>query len=512
MAQKRTALSFTEKLEIQNFKASNRCLTDNEIAVYFTEKFKKNIQRRTISNIFHKFNSNGNFHEKKKLKPVQNEDLENELVHWIKLRIQNLYPLNDLIIQTQAIKIARRLNNVNFKGSNGWLQKFKKRHQLKSYSYSGETGDVDIDELKSKCADIKTILSKFEKSEIYNLDETGLFYKISPNKTISDGPVKGRKREMDRISLILCCNSDGTDKIKLGVIGKAKNPRCFKNFNVSALCDYYNNKTAWVTSKEFVDYVTNFNESMKKNNKKVALILDNAPGHSNIQFSNVLLIFIPPNSTGIIQPLDLGIIRSFKASYRKYQVSHLIDNMDPSLLGKTNIYKSITIKNAIEMANFAWMNVKPEVIINCFNASLLFDNVVTDNNLIAEEFNELDQVLEEFDKNTFTAVELLDLENESDLHGNLEDQIEFHTENEKDSNFNDELDNLLNKNDDSNNEIVGIDEAKKAVSLLRNYVFGMKDCNDRYIAAVKVLYDKIQLDSKKISKKTILDYLIPKNN
>lgn len=65
--------------------------------------------------------------------------------------------------------------------------------------------------------------------------------------------MKGRKKEKKELMLfyVLCCNADGSDKLKVMVIGRAQNPRCFKNFNVSAFADYRYNKNAWMTAKEF---------------------------------------------------------------------------------------------------------------------------------------------------------------------------------------------------------------------------------------------------------------------
>ena len=67
------------------------------------------------------------------------------------------------------------------------------------------------------------------KENIFNADETGLAYKALPDKTFTfkNTPCKGTKIKMDRISVLLCTNVDGSDKLPPLVIGKYKNPRCF---------------------------------------------------------------------------------------------------------------------------------------------------------------------------------------------------------------------------------------------------------------------------------------------
>ena len=65
-------------------------------------------------------------------------------------------------------------------------------------------------------------------------------------------------------------------------------------------------------------------------NQKVNMILDNTSSHivsyakvgksrsfSTLELSNMTLVFLPPNVTSVVQPLDQGIITSFKIQYKK---------------------------------------------------------------------------------------------------------------------------------------------------------------------------------------------------
>ena len=50
-------------------------------------------------------------------------------------------------------------------------------------------------------------------------------------------------------------------------------------------------------------------------------------GFRGYQYDNVLVLFLPPNVTSVIQPLDQGIIAAFKAHYRKQHVSFIIQEL-----------------------------------------------------------------------------------------------------------------------------------------------------------------------------------------
>jgi hypothetical protein len=54
---------------------------------------------------------------------------------------------------------------------------------------------------------------------------------------------------------------------------------------------------------------------MKKENRKILLLVDNATSHGTVVLSNVIVYFLPPHVTSEFQPLDQGIIRVVKAYY-----------------------------------------------------------------------------------------------------------------------------------------------------------------------------------------------------
>ena len=74
-----------------------------------------------------------------------------------------------------------------------------------------------------------------------------------------------------------------------------------------------------VTCVELKSYVYKLEKEMKYERRKIALVIDNAPGHKIFELNDVELIFLPPNMTGVLQRLDAGIIRFFKAHYRIQQ-------------------------------------------------------------------------------------------------------------------------------------------------------------------------------------------------
>lgn len=166
--------------------------------------------------------------------------------------------------------------------------------------------------------------------------------------------------------MLVAANMSGTLKKKLLVIGKSKQPRCFKNVK-NIPVGYYSNRRAWMTSEIFINWVRDWDAELKKQKKMILLLVDNCPAHPTISnLTNITLVFLPPNTTSVLQPMDQGIIRVIKSTFRKNLVLKTISNMDEN---KDENYPKITILDAILMINDAWQQLSPLTIANCFKHS-----------------------------------------------------------------------------------------------------------------------------------------------
>ncbi|GBN59666.1 hypothetical protein AVEN_28417-1 [Araneus ventricosus] len=97
---------------------------------------------------------------------------------------QNL-PISALYLKEKAIEISEELNIEDFGGRNGWLERFKDRHCLSLKTICGEGATVEGEAIGDwKNSVLKDILSRFDASDVFNLDETCLFYRLLADKTV----------------------------------------------------------------------------------------------------------------------------------------------------------------------------------------------------------------------------------------------------------------------------------------------------------------------------------------
>ena len=132
--------------------------------------------------------------------------------------------------------------------------------------------------------------------------------------------------------------------------------------------DYVHSRKGWMNSSLFMDFVSKLNADMLRQDRKILLLLDNAPSHpADVELSNVKLCFLPPNTTSHLQPLDSGIIKCFKSHYRKLQLQHIVQMMD------ADSEPDLNLKQAVGFIRAAWQNVSPAVIKNCWAHAGLID-------------------------------------------------------------------------------------------------------------------------------------------
>ncbi|XP_031334645.1 jerky protein homolog-like [Photinus pyralis] len=323
------------------------------------------------------------------LKKSENPKLEKQLYSWfLKQREHNL-PISGEMIKQKALMIGKNLNIPTFTASEGWLHRFKSRHGVRFLKITGErlsSNPEVVDPFKQKFIQMMEEHS-LNSNQIYNADETGLYWQLLPDKTyvsINEKTAPGMKTSKQRITFLGCANASGLHKLKPLIIGKSNAPRSFKNFKNPLI--YRNTKKARMTGqifkdwffKNFVPEVKSFLRSMNLQQKAV-LLLDNAPSHPSAEELKtadgmIFVMFLPPNVTPLLQPMDQNILRLTKLYYR----NSLLSSIAASEESIATALKKITLRDAILHLSSAWDKLTPATIKKCWNV-VMPNNDVSDN-------------------------------------------------------------------------------------------------------------------------------------
>ncbi|KAG7172208.1 Jerky protein-like 29 [Homarus americanus] len=201
-----------------------------------------------------------------------------------------------------------------FNASSGWLHRFKKRNNITNINIGGEEASAD-------------------------------------RVGVRDFPPFLRELQKERITVLFTTNASGTCKPKLSVIHTARKPHAYKNVDMSKInVHWLTARKAWMFSALslswfddfFIPDVKKFCEQ-KNVSFKILLLLDNAPGHSPLLMDhhpNVKVVFLPPNTTSLIKPMDQELICNVKAAYsaKKFKLLNDCTNTKDELrkLGDTD--------------------------------------------------------------------------------------------------------------------------------------------------------------------------------
>jgi hypothetical protein len=115
----------------------------------------------------------------KRQKTVKFPVMEAALAEWFLANHEHVN-LNGDLIRESAMKIIDRLYSDHplFEFLNGWLEAFKVRHGIKKHRRFGESGSIDMTTIAAALRGICQVLDAYEWCDIYNMDESGLFYRM----------------------------------------------------------------------------------------------------------------------------------------------------------------------------------------------------------------------------------------------------------------------------------------------------------------------------------------------
>ena len=87
-------------------------------------------------------------------------------------------------MKEKVIHIAESLGIDYFCTSNGWLNKFCNKNNIAFKTLCGGSADVDEELCEDWKSSLSIILAGYEDRDVYNLDETGLFFRALPTKSL----------------------------------------------------------------------------------------------------------------------------------------------------------------------------------------------------------------------------------------------------------------------------------------------------------------------------------------
>ena len=159
-------------------------------------------------------------------KKCQTKDLDESLYTW-------LYIWRNTVLKQKVVSLNQDLGGpVDFRASEGWLWLWKRRKGVPSLKITG---------MKNSLFNISIQIRSYFIWRYVTFEFTGkkcrMFekqFKYVPSRTHAPKTfiqVSVIKKQLKRVTIAVCCDVNGSLKLPVVLIGKYKNPNCFKGLD-----------------------------------------------------------------------------------------------------------------------------------------------------------------------------------------------------------------------------------------------------------------------------------------
>lgn len=264
------------------------------------------------------------------------EEEEDWLAKWIIEEDRQGYAPPVARVRQMVMLLLRVRGDLDPLGKN-WITGFKKRNpsvktmigtRIESARFDAATPEV-LNQFYSNLEHIKST-HKVEDANIWNMDECGTAIGASTNSRVMGDSRKRRTRckasgNREWVSTIECISSRGRKITPLIIFkGASVQAQWFPTTNVPGW-HYTHSENGWTSNQHGIDWLKRIfiPETAPDNpDSHRILICDEHGSHCSVDFMytaymhKVQLVFLPPHTSHVLQPLDLTVFGYIKQRYR----------------------------------------------------------------------------------------------------------------------------------------------------------------------------------------------------
>lgn len=340
------------------------------------------------------------------------EQVVSQALHvWYLQKVARGERLSGPMVKAKATELAAAKGR-DFIPSGGWLERWKLRHDIsfrKGHSEKHQTESMNSNSCSLEKDEMMEILSRYSPSNIFSACGTALYFRGYPEngRCRKGSELPGGKRANERITVMLCTNIDGTEKLPLLAIGETKKSKLFPKDGGRLPVSYTTATNAWMTRDIFQEWLQQWDLELRDANRHICLFVYDFPSHNtqDIQLTNITLKLLPQNKPSVLWPMEVGVTKIWKAQYRSRLCCRVNAALDADECKHAlDVAGSLTLLDALYLIKDSWSAVATENILACFAKAgfiksepdddtlaclgNIFTNIIIPENMTLQEFDE----------------------------------------------------------------------------------------------------------------------------
>ncbi|KAM5249062.1 tigger transposable element-derived protein 3 [Ctenodactylus gundi] len=294
--------------------------------------------------------------ERKRKRESKYSGIDEALLCWYHIARAQAWDVTGPVLLHKAKELADIMGQ-DFVPSIGWLVRWKRRNNVGLGARHVLTQQLPTESPSpglTNQAEPPLSLKDFSPEDIFGCAEVPLLYRAVPGGAVT----------CDRVHVLLCANSRGTEKRRVLVGGLQADPRCFFGVSREALPASYHPDPDIPWS----EWLAQFDQDMGCQGRQVALLLaarvvEELTGPPKLHHVQLL----PLAASSPTPSLPSSVVWAFKAHYRHRLLGKLAafqSERDGTPLAGTET--GITMLDALHLAAAAWARVPPQLILSSF--------------------------------------------------------------------------------------------------------------------------------------------------
>ena len=308
--------------------------------------------------------------DRKRLRLPQYADIDKGLAEWCRKAQSEGVKLNGAMVCKKARELAAEMNSPKFSCSNGWMERFKKRHGL-SFSKTIERRDLlqhiqtedDEGVLQENNTEFAEVIANYKPCDVFCVLPFTLFWSALPSHSFHEMQTHLKEHNQEHVAVILASNMDGSKKLPLRVIIDKSGQTLSSLMNVRTKCpvQYTYGDGAVLTPDIFIQWIQHIDTSLDMENRRVCFLVEQSDMFPKVKGLRAIQLLHLPK--GNAHPCLQCIAQYLKITYRLRLIEHLSgkseENKDKSI--------SLTLIDALTFLHEKWKALPVEIIQQAFN-------------------------------------------------------------------------------------------------------------------------------------------------